>query len=129
MNVKRLSLLCLVALSAVLYGCSASKIQVGPADNGAAVKLKQGQSLIITLASSPTTGYSWQPVLDPVFLAQTGEAKFEAESSLIGAGGAETFEFEALEPGTTTLTLNYMRPWEEDVEPEEIFQITVVIEG
>jgi inhibitor of cysteine peptidase len=104
-------------------------------DDGSVVELGEGQALVVTLESNPTTGYSWEvSEVDEDVLMQMGDAEFkEAATSaaaegeqLVGAGGTETFYF-ASAPGETTLTLVYHRPWEEDVEPEEVFSVEVIV--
>ena len=106
-------------------------IVLGAEDNGSQVELNSGQVLEVTLASNPTTGYSWQvSEVDETVLTQVGEVEFQqapAEGEPVtGAGGIETFRF-ASSTGETTLTLVYHRPWEKDVEPLETFAVQVVV--
>ena len=42
-------------------------------------------------------------------------------------GGVEIFRFEAAAQGEATLELVYRRPWEEGVEPFEVFSISAVV--
>ena len=104
-------------------------------DDGSVVELGEGQALVVTLESNPTTGYSWQvSEVDEDVLMQIGEPEFEEAAApaaaegeqVLGAGGTETFYF-ASAAGETTLTLVYHRPWEEDVEPEEVFSVEVIV--
>jgi predicted secreted protein len=44
---------------------------------------------------------------------------------MIGSGGAYTFTLKALTPGSTTVKLIYHRSWETDVEPIEVFEVTL----
>ncbi len=118
----------LLVLASALSSCSSRNIEIGPEDNGSILTIRKGQTLVISLESNPTTGYSWQPVFDAQHLEQVGEAEFDPGSDLVGAGGVETFRFKALEPGTTTLTLNYLRPWEADAPPEEVFELAITVE-
>lgn len=109
----------------------AADVTLGAADNGRQVELSSGQVLVVTLASNPTTGYSWEvSEVDEAVLTQLGEAEFRqapAEGEPVtGAGGTETFRFAAA-AGETTLTLVYHRPWEKDVEPLETFTVQVVV--
>jgi inhibitor of cysteine peptidase len=104
---------------------------LGAEDNGSQVELTSGQVLEVTLASNPTTGYSWEvSEVDETVLTQVGEVEFQqapAEGEPVtGAGGTETFRF-AASAGETTLTLVYHRPWEKDVEPLETFTVQVVV--
>ncbi len=105
-----------------------NEIALGDQDNGRKIEVQQGQILAISLASNPTTGYSWQPAdLDESILEPVGEAQFQAQSNLVGASGIETLRFKAGGAGTTALKLVYHRPWEKDVEPLERFEVEVTV--
>jgi inhibitor of cysteine peptidase len=97
-------------------------------DNGSQAELEQGQALLVTLESNPTTGYRWEVSgsVEPA-LRQIGEAEFQPQSDLVGAPGVETLRFEAVGPGELTLKLVYHRPWEKGVEPLETFSVYVSI--
>jgi inhibitor of cysteine peptidase len=101
-------------------------------DNGDSVALSPGQTLVVSLASNPTTGYSWEVAeCDEAVVKQVGEVEYAQaaakDEQLVGAGGTETFRFEATGSGQTTLTLVYQRPWEQGVEPLEVFSVEVVV--
>lgn len=112
-------------------GCGAKQIQTGAEDQGRTVELAAGETLLVTLESNPTTGYSWQvSEVDEAVLKRKGEPEYKQRAGsegLVGAGGAETFRFEAAGAGRTTLTLVYARPWEQDVPPVETYSIVVVV--
>jgi inhibitor of cysteine peptidase len=117
----------------VTAGCgSAGEISLDADDQGRRIELAQGQTLAIALESNPTTGYCWE-VADPVrgMLEQVGEAEFQVagatNTQLVGAGGTETFRFEAKSAGTGTLKLVYHRPWEQGADPLETFEVQVVV--
>ena len=108
------------------------EILVEKTDNGNRVELKKGQTLVVTLESNPSTGYSWEVAEGMgTVLQQQGEAEFQpaktGDQQLVGAGGSETLRFEAAAAGETTLKLVYHRPWEKEVEPLETFSIEVVV--
>lgn len=110
---------------------TAGDVALGAEDNGSEVVLAAGQVLEVTLESNPTTGFSWQvSEVDGAVLAQVGEAVFQQAPTegeqLVGAGGVETLQF-AASPGETTLTLEYRRPWEKDVDPLETFTVQVTV--
>jgi inhibitor of cysteine peptidase len=107
-------------------------IDVNEVDANSRVELEQGQILVITLESNPTTGYRWEVVEDQEsILEQIGESEFkpsdEGEPPMAGAGGWEIFRFKAISAGQTTLRLVYRRPWEEGVEPINTFSINVLV--
>ena len=114
---------------ALLSGCGTNGVHLTDADNGKQVAVKSGDVIDVTLESNPTTGFSWQLTeMDNAILKQVGEVEFESDGRNIpGAGGTETFRFEALSTGEVALTLWYMRPWE-SVQPLEIFTIQVVVQ-
>jgi len=107
-------------------------VNVDEQDEGSEVELEQGQILVVTLESNPTTGYRWEQVENQEsILEQMGEAEFKpsetGEPPLVGAGGWEIFRFKAISAGQMTLQLVYHRPWEEGVEPINTFSIEVVV--
>ncbi|HUU19715.1 MAG TPA: protease inhibitor I42 family protein [Sedimentisphaerales bacterium] len=108
------------------------EVNVDEEDDGGQVELEQGQILVVTLESNPTTGYGWEVVENQEsILEQMGEAEFKqsdtGEPPLVGAGGWEIFRFKAVSAGQMTLQLVYRRSWEEDVEPLNTFSLQVVV--
>jgi len=108
------------------------EVNVDEDDADSQVELEQGQILVVTLESNPTTGYRWEQVENQEsILQQMGEAEFKQSDTggppLVGAGGWEIFRFKAISAGQTSLKLVYNRPWEEGVEPINTFSIEVVV--
>ena len=117
----------------LLVGCStaaavARVIKLTSADAGRTVAVNRGDTLEVTLAGNPTTGYQWELASDSAgHLKQIGQPEFKADSSLLGAGGAVTLRFEAAQSGDAALKLIYHRSFEKDVPPLETFAVTVAI--
>jgi inhibitor of cysteine peptidase len=112
---------------------SAGEVVLTAEDNGSQVVLEQGQVLVVSLASNPTTGYRWEVVeVDEAILRQEGEVEFVVSDARDppppGTGGTETFRFVAEGSGETTLTMVYRRPWEEGVEPLETFSVQAAVQ-
>ncbi|UCC99804.1 MAG: protease inhibitor I42 family protein, partial [Phycisphaerales bacterium] len=110
----------------------AQEIRVDEEDNGSQIELDQGQILVITLQSNPTTGYQWEQVENgESILEQMGQAEFKpsetSEPPLVGSGGWEIFRFKAVSAGQMTLKLVYHRSWGEGVEPLKTFSIQIVV--
>jgi len=81
-------------------------------------KVSEGQVLVFSLDSNPSTGYLWETAeMDGEILSQTGTAEFRQEARLLGAPGKQILHFESIGTGQTNLELIYHRPWEEDREP------------
>ena len=113
-----------------LAGCQSisGQLKLTEEDSGKTIEVKAGDSFIVSLKENITTGYGWSFAnLDEQFLQQQGEASYESDSDLIGAGGTATYTFKALSAGQTTLKLIYSRPFEPDNPPEKTFEISVVI--
>jgi inhibitor of cysteine peptidase len=100
--------------------------------DGTTQQLKKGEVMVVSLESNPSTGYAWvATITDPKVLVQMGEPQYQEPSSsssnpVVGAAGTQTFFFQAAETGSTTLTLEYKRGWEDTVAPEKT--VTIYIE-
>ncbi|MHB1018202.1 MAG: protease inhibitor I42 family protein [Coriobacteriia bacterium] len=115
----------LLALGA--YGCtSPGNVVLTAADDGDAVTVRSGGTLIVELEGNPTTGFTWMEAEVPEMLESRGEPEFESASDALGAGGMMTLTYDAIEAGEGTLELQYARPWE-SVDAEERFSVTVTV--
>lgn len=105
-------------------------VRVNEGNNGDTVVMKKRQILIITLPSNISTGAGWfldtdsldKYVVEPIW----GPYYFQKISlNFGGAPGYELCIFQAREPGTTTIKLEYKSPWEDYVD--DTFEIEVVL--
>lgn len=111
------------------------EIRLGLQNQGDQVELKEGQVLVISLESNPSTGYRWEVAeADEALLRQVGKIEFEASSSatvagrpalLLGAPSRQIMRFEAVAAGQTNLRLVYRRPWEKGMKPARTFSLQV----
>jgi len=92
-------------------------------------------SLIVTLCSNPTTGFQWSEsatISDEAILQQV-DHKFvppEAKGSeplAPGTAGTEVWTFKALKQGTSTISVDYSRPWESGEKASWEFVLTVIV--
>ena len=121
-----LALAIVVGLS--LTACSSGDATVAEGDSGAEEAIAVGGILEVDLESHPSAGYVWLVAdVDPEVLVQSGEPSFEPENDEPGTPGVETFYFEGVGPGSTTLVLEYFPPGEFD-EPERTFEMAVTVE-
>jgi inhibitor of cysteine peptidase len=132
MSKKFIKIALFVLFVALLAACGKKEMSVGRAENGGTVELKTGETLMISLDSNPSTGYSWEiQETDETLLKLKGDPEFvqppDNGTPIVGAGGTQVFRFEALKAGTTTLTLVYHRPWEKDVAPIDTYSLTVAV--
>ena len=89
-----------------------------------------GDSFSIVLESNKTTGYSWQLGSNSdsniVHLLSTD---YNAPSTdMQGQGGKEVWTFKAESPGTATIILQYLKPWEKDTPPARIKRYDIVVQ-
>ena len=74
-----------------------------------------GSSIFVTLCSNPTTGFQWTESpenSDSSVLRQKEHKVVSPETNLPGAAGKQTWTFEALKKGATTILFEYNQPWE-----------------
>lgn len=95
------------------------------------VTVADGGTVTVSLGSNPTTGFSWDEaaqIADPTVLQQTGSERLPAESQgLVGAPGTQVWTFKALTKGTTTVSMEYSRPWEGGEKGVWTFDLTVAV--
>jgi len=122
----------LIVLAEYLLPVGPEEVNVNEENDGGQIELEQGQILVVTLKSNPTTGYGWEVAeIQESILEQMGEAEFKpsetSEPPIAGAGGWEIFRFKAIGAGQMTLQLVYLPSWEEGVESINTFSIEVVV--
>ncbi len=135
--------LALATAGLVFAGCASDKesdvdtptMALTESDNGASLTVGVGDTITITLAGNPTTGYSWESDLSEADVALLtlvgGEPTYQADETdtdVVGAGGTYTFTFEAAAAGQAELKLKYWRSFEAQAEPLETFTIYLTIE-
>lgn len=121
----------LILMSALLAGAFAAcaregkSIAVDISYSGKQVEMSIGDSLVITLPSDASTGYSWSAwVSDETILLQSEHVYI----GQVGAGGKEIWTFKALTEATCTIIMEYSRPQEEEVTPAQTFDLTVEVQ-
>ncbi|WP_287028542.1 protease inhibitor I42 family protein [Pseudomonas sp. UBA6310] len=90
------------------------------------LKLYQGQTLVLSLPSDPTSGYRWQ-LLDaaPAVLRSLGPEVYanpEDSGDLVGSGGESTWRFQVANAGDALLALRYQQAWDADGAPARTFE-------
>jgi predicted secreted protein len=130
---KLLRLIILMALMTLPAACRGAQ---GPEniyiadeeDSGQTVTMGVGDALQVILRENRSTGYLWSVVTnDETILALSGEPEYVVDSDAEGAGGAVTYLFEAVAPGTSVLRMVNAFQQETAVEPAELFELTVIV--
>jgi predicted secreted protein/uncharacterized lipoprotein NlpE involved in copper resistance len=94
-------------------------ITLAEGDSGKAIDVSQGERVIVRLSSNRTTGYRWSLLTsgsNALTSLAAGEYTQEAGADgKPGAGGAESWYFQASRSGQQELRFEYRRPWEVNV--------------
>ncbi|MFA5068645.1 MAG: protease inhibitor I42 family protein [Candidatus Omnitrophota bacterium] len=93
------------------------------------ITVKSGGTFTISLASNATTGFTWQFVrqIDTNLLGLEGSRYLSPGTGLVGAGGRQEWTFRAKKPGRAVISLEYIRPWENDKACARAKNLTVII--
>lgn len=98
-------------------------------DTGKSIEISIGQTVLVRLASNPTTGYSWSMHGNPAPL-EFVKSDYNADPQgkhRVGASGVQTVQLMAKSAGKAELKLEYKRPWEKDAPPTKTFAATIVV--
>jgi inhibitor of cysteine peptidase len=103
-------------------------VQADDSFNGRQVELHAGETLEISLPENASTGFRW--TTSPESAHKFEKILREGEPSVQGGGppgkpGVRHFYFDAIEPGTVELELDYRRPWEAGKPPARKFKLRV----
>ena len=91
----------------------------------------KSDSVTIELKGNPSTGYTWEAVLSSENIVEISkDVKYLGAEGMVGAPSMFYFTVSSLSEGSTVLTLEYKRPWEE-TEPLEkkVYNINVDKKG
>ena len=128
------------ALGVVMVGilpasALAREVVVTDANNGQEVTLQRGDTLVVRLASNPTTAYSWHTVLSPTSIVSLSRARYipgPCPAGNVGCGGIDEFRFvpSARALGATFqmgewLRMLSLRPFDPGVEGAQLWQVDV----
>ena len=139
MKLEIISILILLPLSLCLVACAPSagtSIEISCDDFGQQphmskqINIATGDTFTVTLCSNATTGFEWSEsaqISDQTIVQQTGHEIVAPDTGLVGAPGKEVWTFKALKNGTSTIALEYSRPWEGGEKGEWTFNLTVTV--
>ncbi|MBN1134666.1 MAG: protease inhibitor I42 family protein [Methanosarcinaceae archaeon] len=102
--------------------------------DGGEIKVPFGKILVVNLDSTPSTGFSWNLIgnsNESVLKVVDNEFVIDETSETpvtLGIGGREIWIFRAQKEGTSKISMEYIRLWEENVEPAETFVLRVFVE-
>ena len=92
------------------------------------IEIWPAYAITVYLCSNPSTGFSWSEsavISDQSVIKQKHHEFMAPEDPSPGTPGREMWLFKTLEKGTSTITMEYSRPG--DDEPEQTFTLTVTV--
>jgi inhibitor of cysteine peptidase len=94
------------------------------------ITMTEGTELIVNLASNPSTGFNWTQAAigTPSVLTQVDSKYVAPDTKALGAAGTQVLTFKASAKGTTTVKMDYSRPWEGGEKAEWTFTLTVTVQ-
>jgi inhibitor of cysteine peptidase len=124
-------------LAACAPGITGTSVEVSCDDFGnqqhmsKQMEVAAGDSFTVTLCSNATTGFKWSEsaqIGDQTIVQQTGHEFVAPDAKgLVGAPGKEVWTFKALKKGTSTISMEYSRPWEGGEKGTWTFNLTVTV--
>ena len=129
-----LSKLFSIVMSVILFIGSLLGIRLGPQQPPSDMITYSKDQKVVTIAVSEngSTGYTWKhqisdltvlKLTDDTFLPPAG-----ADSGLVGAPGTRMLSFAGLRAGKATVTLQYLREWENKI-PARTIVIEITVSG
>jgi predicted secreted protein len=100
-------------------------------DNGTVVPVKTGNTVRISLAENPSTGFSWNATTTgDLSVSHTGYTTGDpvgAIMGMVGGGGARTWDLVIGEEKVQTFSAAYRRPWEPANRTLGVYEITFTV--
>lgn len=78
---------------------------------GDPISVKVGQTFVVELDATPSTGYEWIPEENPLVTLRSSR-QVAGSSDRAGAPGVQRLTFEATDGGSSSLVLNYARSFD-----------------
>lgn len=92
------------------------------------IHTKVNENFFVVLETNPTTGYQWDVNFSENYIKLVNrDYTSAAPTGILGAGGQETFTFQAIKSGETEIVFSYLRPWEKEKEPEKTVVYSVIV--
>ena len=88
---------------------------------------KESKNTTITLKGNETTGYTWSCTEENHYLKikSTYQEDTKKDEDITGVGGIYTITLTGLKKGTTELTCQYKRDWEEEAEETRTYPVEI----
>ncbi len=103
---------------------------VRPDQAGTAVRVQEGDALVVEVPETPSSGYLWETTTLPGGLTLVrDEYRAPNGDDLLGGRGTHRFLFRADGPGQREVRLDLRRPWQQRAAPTEVRHLGVAVEA
>jgi inhibitor of cysteine peptidase len=107
-----------------------AEVLIGLAEAGGTVTAAPGDSIVVRLDETPTSGYRWGvETFDPAVLEPAGDEFTPAADSALGGGGTHEFRFRVVGAGEAVLRLMRRRSWEAYSPEADAYEVTIRVDG
>jgi predicted secreted protein len=109
------------------YTCTAFEKKPNVAEE---ITFPANKGVTVRLCSNQTTGFQWSEpeISDTSVIDFTEHSYTPPVSDEVGAAGTEKFVFLGVNPGTTTVYLEYSQPWEGGEKAVWTCTLTIIVE-
>jgi inhibitor of cysteine peptidase len=106
----------------------AGNIAVNESWNNATVHANLGDTVIVSLAENPTTGFEWNLTTTPgLNITGTSFTPSDTTGRLVGSGGTRSWDITTAAKGEQHISAAYRRSWEPVTGNETAFALTVIV--
>jgi inhibitor of cysteine peptidase len=102
-----------------------SLLKMDEHSNGKTVKVHKLDTIELSLAENPTTGYRWDLRSSGEPVCRLKDTSFDSPAERIGQGGRRRWLFQVVASGQATIELAYQRSFEREKRPAKTFQVTI----
>lgn len=95
--------------------------------DGREMTMHVGDSLNLSLAENPSTGFRWELKIKPEPEFEVLSDAFESNAGSPGAGGTHRWQWKAVRTGSASIQLEYRRPWETNAAPGQVFRLNLQV--
>lgn len=97
------------------------------ANSGGVYIIGSGSTLEVRLEYSAGTGFIWEIAENNGGVLPLVRTADETVANIPGGKQVRVFTFNAKTPGTSTLRIHYMRPWERLLPPAKVFIVAITV--
>jgi inhibitor of cysteine peptidase len=95
------------------------------ADRDSDLALTQGETFEVRLPENATTGFQWSIAQLPEVVVLLEDDTAAPDGLQPGAAGEHRFRFVVRGAPSGRVVLELRRPWEQEIEPEEAFEVRI----